>query len=58
MLVSPLTPHIGYANPAKIAKKAHHDGTSLLDAGKALGLLDDAKFKAWINPADMVKPRD
>lgn len=58
MLVTALNPHIGYDNAAKIAKKAHHDGTSLLDAGKALGLLDDEKFKAWINPADMVKPRD
>ncbi len=58
MLVTALNPHIGYDNAAKIAKKAHHDGTSLLDAGKALGLLDDAQFKSWINPADMVKPRD
>lgn len=58
MLVTALNPHIGYDNAAKIAKKAHHDGTSLLDAGKALGLLDEKQFKAWINPADMVKPRD
>jgi len=56
MLVTALNPHIGYDNAAKIAKKAHHDGTSLMDAGIALGLLDEAKFKAWINPADMVKP--
>lgn len=58
MLVTALNPHIGYDNAAKIAKKAHHDGTSLLEAGKALGLLDEEKFKAWIKPADMVKPRD
>ncbi|MBU6234550.1 MAG: class II fumarate hydratase [Alphaproteobacteria bacterium] len=58
MLVTALNPHIGYDSAAKIAKKAHHEGTSLLDAGKALGLLDEAKFKSWINPADMVKPRD
>ena len=56
MLVTALNPHIGYDNAAKIAKKAHHDGTSLLEAGKELGLLDEAKFKSWINPADMVKP--
>lgn len=58
MLVTALNPHIGYDNAAKIAKKAHHEGTSLLEAGKALGLLDEEKFKSWINPADMVKPRD
>ncbi|MCB1539120.1 MAG: class II fumarate hydratase, partial [Alphaproteobacteria bacterium] len=58
MLVTALNPHIGYDNAAKIAKKAHHDGTSLLDAGKALGLLDEEKFKAWINPAEMVHPKD
>jgi fumarate hydratase class II len=56
MLVTALNPHIGYDNAAKIAKKAHHDGTSLLDAGKALGLLDEEKFKSWIKPGDMVKP--
>ena len=58
MLVTALNPHIGYDNAAKIAKKAHAEGTTLLDAGKALGLLDDEKFKAWIKPEDMVKPRD
>lgn len=58
MLVTALNTHIGYDNAAKIAKKAHHDGTSLLDAGVALGLLTPEQFKAWINPADMVKPQD
>jgi fumarate hydratase class II len=58
MLVTALNPHIGYDNAAKIAKKAHAEGTTLLDAGKALGLLDEEKFKAWIKPEDMVKPRD
>jgi len=58
MLVTALNTHIGYDNAAKIAKKAHHDGTSLLDAGKELGLLTEDQFKSWINPADMVKPQD
>jgi fumarate hydratase class II len=58
MLVTALNPHIGYDNAAKIAKKAHHDGTSLMDAGIALGLLSEAQFKEWINPADMVHPKD
>ncbi|HEY8963370.1 MAG TPA: class II fumarate hydratase [Alphaproteobacteria bacterium] len=58
MLVTALNTHIGYDNAAKIAKKAHHDGTSLLDAGKELGLLTEDQFKSWINPADMVKPSE
>merc|ERR1712137_1324579 len=33
MLVTALNPHIGYENAAKIAKKAHKDGTSLKEAG-------------------------
>ena len=32
MLVTALNPHIGYDNAAKIAKTAHHEGTTLKDA--------------------------
>ena len=56
MLVTALNPHIGYDNSAKIAKKAHKEGTSLLEAGKALGLLTDAQFKEWVKPEDMISP--
>ena len=35
MLVTALNPHIGYDNAAKIAKRAHHDGTSLKAAALA-----------------------
>jgi len=58
MLVTALNPHIGYDNAAKIAKKAHQEGTSLLEAGKSLGLMNDEQFKSWIIPEDMVRPRD
>lgn len=58
MLVTALNPHIGYDNAAKIAKKAHHEGTSLLEAGQALGLMTEEQFKSWIVPADMVHPKD
>lgn len=58
MLVTALNPHIGYDNAAKIAKKAHADGTSLKDAGVALGLLTEEQFKEWIKPEDMIKPKD
>ena len=39
MLVTALNPHIGYDNAAKIAKKAHKDGTTLKEAAVALGLV-------------------
>jgi len=58
MLVTALNPHIGYDNAAKIAKKAHIDGTSLQEAGIALGLLTAEQFREWIKPHDMIKPRD
>jgi fumarate hydratase class II len=56
MLVTALNPHIGYDNAAKIAKKAHKEGTTLAEAGKALGLLTDAQFKQWVRPEKMVGP--
>jgi fumarate hydratase class II len=58
MLVTALNPHIGYDNAAKIAKKAHQDGTTLREAGKELGLLTDEQCNEWIKPEQMVKPRD
>ena len=58
MLVTALNPHIGYDNAAKIAKQAHADGTSLKEAGIALELLTEEQFDQWINPADMVKPKE
>ncbi|MGH1403361.1 MAG: class II fumarate hydratase [Alphaproteobacteria bacterium] len=58
MLVTALNPHIGYDNAAKIAKKAHTDGSTLQEAGLALGLLTEEQFKDWIKPIDMIKPRD
>lgn len=58
MLVTALNPHIGYDNAAKIAKKAHQDGTTLREAGKQLGLLTDEQFDQWIKPEEMIKPKE
>lgn len=58
MLVTALNPHIGYDNAAKIAKTAFADGSSLKEAGVKLGLLTAEQFDQWINPLDMIKPRD
>ncbi|AZL16418.1 class II fumarate hydratase [Rickettsiales endosymbiont of Stachyamoeba lipophora] len=54
MLVTALNPYIGYDNAAKIAKKAHKDGSSLLEAALALELLTEEQFKQWVKPENMV----
>ncbi|MDB5263478.1 MAG: fumC [Adhaeribacter sp.] len=54
MLVTALNPHIGYENAAKIAKKAHKEGTTLRQAALDLGLLTDAQFTEWVRPEDMI----
>jgi fumarate hydratase class II len=54
MLVTALNPHIGYENAAKIAKKAHKEGTTLRQAAIELGLLTDEQFTAWVRPEDMI----
>ena len=57
MLVTALNPHIGYDNAAKIAKKAHKEGTTLKEAAIELGLLTDAQFAEWVKPQDMLGPK-
>jgi fumarate hydratase class II len=56
MLVTALNPHIGYDNAAKIAKKAHKDGTTLKQAATALGLVSADDFDRWIDPKKMTEP--
>ena len=56
MLVTALNPHIGYDNAAKIAKKAHADGTTLREAGLELGLMTEEQFAEWIQPEQMTRP--
>jgi len=58
MLVTALNPHIGYDNAAKIAKKAHADGSTLKEAAIALDLLTEDQFNEWVRPIDMIKPKD
>jgi fumarate hydratase, class II len=54
MLVTALSPKIGYDKAAEIAKKAHHEGTSLKEAALALGYLTEAEFDEAVRPEDMV----
>jgi fumarate hydratase, class II len=54
MLVTALTPKIGYDKAAEIAKKAHHEGTTLKDAALALGYLSEAEYDEIVVPERMV----
>jgi fumarate hydratase, class II len=54
MLVTALNPHIGYDNAARIAKKAHAEGTTLKQAAVAIGLVTEEQFDAWVIPEGMV----
>ena len=57
MLVTALTPHIGYDKAAEIAKKAHHDQLTLKEAALALGYVSAEDFDRWVRPEDMLEPR-
>lgn len=54
MLVTALNTHIGYENAAKIAKKAHAEGTTLREAALELNLLTNEQFDEWVDPAKMI----
>lgn len=56
MLVTALNPHIGYDKAAKIAKKAHQEGTSLKQACLALGFLTAEDFDKIVDPKKMLGP--
>ncbi len=56
MLVTALNQHIGYDNAAKVAKLAHHKGTTLREAVVELGLLTGEEFDKKVRPEDMVHP--
>ena len=56
MLVTALSPHIGYDRAAEIAKKAHRDGSTLREAALALGYVKADDFDRWMRPASMLGP--
>ncbi|MCR4299018.1 MAG: class II fumarate hydratase, partial [Gallionella sp.] len=57
MLVTALTPHIGYDRAAEIAKHAHRNGSTLKQAAVALGYITEAEFDLWVRAAEMVHPK-
>jgi fumarate hydratase, class II len=58
MLVTALNTHIGYENAAKIAKKAHAEGSTLREAAIALGLVTNEQFDEWVVPGKMIGSLD
>ena len=53
MLVTALTPHIGYDKAAEIAKQAHRDGGTLKQTALVLGYVTEEEFDCWVQPAKM-----
>jgi fumarate hydratase class II len=53
MLVTALTPHIGYDRAAEIAKQAHRNGGTLKQAALALGYVTEEEFERWVQPSKM-----
>jgi len=54
MLVTSLTPHIGYDKSARIAKKAFEDSITLREAALGLGLVTPEQFDDWVRPEKMI----
>jgi fumarate hydratase class II len=56
MLVTALSPRIGYDKAAEIAHKAHHENLSLRDAALKLGYLSENDFDELVRPEMMTHP--
>jgi fumarate hydratase class II len=56
MLVTALSPKIGYDKAAEIAHKAHHEKLSLREAALKLGHLTEKEFDELVRPEKMTHP--
>ncbi len=56
MLVTALSPKVGYDNAAKIAKRAHQNGTTLMKEAIKSGLITEKEYKKIVNPKKMIRP--
>lgn len=54
MLVTSLTPYIGYEKSAEIAKFAHKNNSSLKEAAVLLGYVNEENFDKWVRVEDMI----
>jgi len=58
MLVTALAPKIGYDAASKIARAAHHNGTSLKEEALLSGKVTEAEFDEIVRPEKMLEPND
>jgi fumarate hydratase class II len=58
MLVTALTPKIGYDKAAEIAQKAYSEGTSLKEAALKLGYLTSEEYDIIVKPELMIHPNE
>jgi len=58
MLVTALTPLIGYDKAAEIAKRAQKENTTLKQAALALGYLTERQFDETVRPEQMARPHE
>ncbi len=56
MLVTALSPKIGYDNAAKIAKNALKNNTSLKEESLKTGLIDEKEYNKLVDPKKMIYP--
>jgi fumarate hydratase class II len=56
MLVTALSPVVGYDKAAKIAHTAHTDRSTLREAALKLGYISAEEFDRWVNPEAMTRP--
>ena len=56
MLVTALSPKIGYDNAAKIAKMAHKENLTLREACAKAGLISPGEYDDIVKPEKMAKP--
>jgi fumarate hydratase class II len=56
MLVTALSPHIGYDKATEIAKTAHKNGTTLREEAIKLGYVSAQDFDRWVRPETMIGP--
>jgi fumarate hydratase class II len=57
MLVTALSPHIGYDAAARVAKAAHESGKTLRETAIELGLVTPRQYDEWVRPERMVGRR-
>lgn len=57
MLVTALSPHIGYDKAAEVAKKAHKENLSLREAAVKLGYVTEAEYNTLVHPEAMISPK-